>query len=156
MRSPGSDQSRPHHPRRDRRRHDPVPHRRAPVLVGEVLPRASSPRRARPRATGPPGTATGTSPGPSARPPSSPAAATPSSASATAGSRDAGARRRPIVAVGRSILVIIWHLLADPEARYNDLGADHFARTVNTDTKKRNHIRQLEALGYTVTLEPAA
>ena len=25
-------------------------------------------------------------------------------------------------AVGRSILVIIWHLLADPAARFNDLG----------------------------------
>src|SRR5205823_8647922 len=26
------------------------------------------------------------------------------------------------VAIGRSILVIIWHLLSDPEARYTDLG----------------------------------
>ena len=52
--------------------------------------------------------------------------------------------------------MIIWHLLADPQAHYSDLGADHYARTVNTDTKKRNHIRELEALGYKVTLEPAA
>ena len=29
-------------------------------------------------------------------------------------------------------------------------------RHVNAETKKRNHIRQLEALGYTVTLSPAA
>lgn len=65
-------------------------------------------------------------------------------------------KQKAIVAVGRSILVIIWHLLADPQAHYSDLGADHYARTVNTDTKKRNHIRQLEALGYRVTLEPAA
>ena len=27
---------------------------------------------------------------------------------------------------------------------------------VNTETKKRNHVRQLEALGYRVTLESAA
>jgi hypothetical protein len=27
---------------------------------------------------------------------------------------------------------------------------------VNSETKKRNHIRQLEALGYNVTLTPAA
>ena len=54
------------------------------------------------------------------------------------------------------MLVIIWHLLADPETRFNDLGADHFARHVNTETKKRQHVRQLEALGYQVTLEPAA
>jgi transposase len=32
-------------------------------------------------------------------------------------------KRRAIVAVGRSILVIVWHLLADPTARFQDLGA---------------------------------
>src|SRR5215207_4749402 len=31
--------------------------------------------------------------------------------------------KRAIVAVGRSILIIIWHLLADPDARFHDLGA---------------------------------
>ena len=54
------------------------------------------------------------------------------------------------------MLVTIWHLLSDSETRFNDLGTDHFARHVNTETKKRTHVRQLEALGYTVTLEPAA
>ena len=63
---------------------------------------------------------------------------------------------RAVVAVGRSILVIIWHLLNDPDARYHDLGADHYSRHVDSSTKKRSHIRQLEALGYTVTLTPAA
>ena len=65
-------------------------------------------------------------------------------------------KKRAIVAVGRSILVIVWHLLSDEQAVFNDLGADHFTRHVNSETKKRNHIRQLEALGYTVTLSPAA
>jgi len=65
-------------------------------------------------------------------------------------------KKRAIVAIGRSILVIIWHLLQNPDTRFHDLGADHFTRHVNPDTKKRNHIRQLEALGYTVTLTPAA
>ena len=32
-------------------------------------------------------------------------------------------RKKAIVAIGRSILVIIWHLLADPDARYTDLGS---------------------------------
>ena len=64
--------------------------------------------------------------------------------------------KRAIVAVGRSILVIVWHLLSDEQAKFNDLGADHFTRHVNSETKKRNHIRQLEALGYSVTLTPAA
>jgi len=65
-------------------------------------------------------------------------------------------KKRAIVAVGRSILVIVWHLLSDEQAVFTDLGADHFTRHVNPETKKRNHIRQLEALGYTVTLNPAA
>jgi transposase len=70
------------------------------------------------------------------------------------------ARRRgtnkAIVAVGRSILVIIWHLLSDPDARFTDLGSDFFDQRINPDRRKRAHVRQLEALGYKVTLEPAA
>jgi Transposase IS116/IS110/IS902 family len=31
--------------------------------------------------------------------------------------------KKAIVAVGRSILIIVWHLLADPTARFHDLGA---------------------------------
>ena len=54
-------------------------------------------------------------------------------------------KKKAIVAIGRSMLVIIWHLLEDPEARFVDLGADHFTRNVNTEAKKRTHIRQLEA-----------
>jgi transposase len=65
-------------------------------------------------------------------------------------------KKRAQVAVGRSMLVIIWHLLADPDARYVDLGPEHYTRSVNTEAKKRNHIRQLQALGYHVTIEPAA
>ncbi|MGH3099853.1 MAG: IS110 family transposase [Thermoleophilia bacterium] len=65
-------------------------------------------------------------------------------------------KKKAIVGVGRSILVIIWHLLADPDTRFHDLGADHYDRHVNTRAKRRNHVRQLEALGYSVTLEPAA
>jgi transposase len=60
------------------------------------------------------------------------------------------------VAIGRSILVIIWHLLSDPDARFYDLGPDFYASRIDPDRRRRNHVRQLEALGYTVTLEPAA
>ena len=63
---------------------------------------------------------------------------------------------KALVAVARSILVIIWHLLADPAARYQDLGAGYHASRLDTGKKVRNHIRQLEALGYTVTLTQAA
>ena len=65
-------------------------------------------------------------------------------------------KKKAIVAVGRSMLVIIWHLLSNPDTRFRDLGADHYTRTVNTEARKRNHVRQLEALGYRVTLETAA
>jgi len=65
-------------------------------------------------------------------------------------------KKKAIVAVGRSILVIVWHLLSDPDAAYRDLGSGFYDTHLNTSAKRRNHIRQLEALGYKVTLEPAA
>jgi transposase len=70
------------------------------------------------------------------------------------------ARRRgklkALVAVARSILVIVWHLLADRTTRYHDLGAGYYTSRIDKNRKTRNHIRQLEALGYTVTLAQAA
>jgi transposase len=64
--------------------------------------------------------------------------------------------KKAVVAVGRSILIIVWHLLSDPDARYTDLGPGFFDSRINPERRKRAHIHQLEALGYTVTLEPAA
>lgn len=52
------------------------------------------------------------------------------------------------VAVARSILVIIWHLLAGRGARFEDLGADYHQNRTDTGRKIRNHIRQLQALGF--------
>jgi transposase len=63
---------------------------------------------------------------------------------------------KALVAVARSILVIIWHLLSDPAARFTDLGAGYHASRIDTGRKARNHIRQLEALGFTVTIAQAA
>jgi transposase len=63
---------------------------------------------------------------------------------------------KALVAIARTILVIIWHLLTDRTARYHDLGAGYHASRINKDRQTRNHIRQLEALGFTVTLAPAA
>ncbi len=59
-----------------------------------------------------------------------------------------------MVAIGRSILVIIWHLLADPDARYT--GSDFYDTRITLERRRRNHIRQLGALGYKVILERAA
>ena len=44
--------------------------------------------------------------------------------------------------MARSILVIIWHLLADPEARFTDLGYGYHQARTDTDRKLRNHIRR--------------
>jgi transposase len=59
-----------------------------------------------------------------------------------------------LVAIERSILVIVWHLLADPTARYHDLGSDFYARRINKDRRIRNLVHQLETLGNHVTLQP--
>ena len=60
------------------------------------------------------------------------------------------------VAVARSILIIIWHLLSDPAARYTDLGAGYYQTRLDTDRKIRNHIRQIQALGFDVTITKTA
>lgn len=63
---------------------------------------------------------------------------------------------KALVAVARSILVITWHLLADPHARFHDLGSDFYDHHLHKDRKTRNLVRQLQALGHQVTLTTAA
>jgi transposase len=63
---------------------------------------------------------------------------------------------KALVAVARSILVIVWHLLTDSAARFHDLGSDYHTRRIDLERRMRNHIAQLTAMGYRVTLEPAA
>jgi transposase len=64
-------------------------------------------------------------------------------------------KRKAQAAIARSVLVIIFHLLADPQARFRDLGPDWYDRYIDKQRKTRNLIRQLEALGHAVTLAPA-
>jgi len=52
--------------------------------------------------------------------------------------------------------VIIWHLLSDPNARFTDLGSDFYDKRIDPTRRKQAHIHHLEALGYKVTLQPAA
>jgi transposase len=63
---------------------------------------------------------------------------------------------KALVAVARSILVVIWHLLANPAARFRDLGPDYHTNRIAIERRLRNHIAQLTAMGYRVTVEPAA
>jgi Transposase IS116/IS110/IS902 family len=57
-------------------------------------------------------------------------------------------------AVGHSILVIAWYLLAN-DCDYQDLGGDFFVRR-DADRARQRAVAQLQALGYRVTLEPLA
>jgi transposase len=47
-------------------------------------------------------------------------------------------------------------LFSDPTARFHDLGPDYHTRRINTERRMRTHIAQLNAMGFRVTLEPAA
>ena len=62
---------------------------------------------------------------------------------------------RALVAVGNSVLTIVWHLLADPKAWYCDLGPDFYQSPSSRHRQEHNLIRQLQQLtGKTVTLTP--
>lgn len=61
--------------------------------------------------------------------------------------------KKAAVAVGHSILVIAYHLIARDEP-YSDLGADYFIKRQTSTAHKDRLIRQLEAMGHKVTLEP--
>ena len=57
-------------------------------------------------------------------------------------------------ATAHTLIVIIWHVLAETTA-YRDLGSDYFTRHIDSpDARKRRLIRELEALGHKVSIEP--
>ncbi|HET9256670.1 MAG TPA: hypothetical protein VFO16_15930 [Pseudonocardiaceae bacterium] len=59
-------------------------------------------------------------------------------------------------ATAHTLIVIIWHVLAETTA-YRDPGPDYFTRRIdNPEARKRRLIRELEALGQNLTLEPTA
>jgi transposase len=59
-------------------------------------------------------------------------------------------KKRAIVAVGHTILVILFHMLKNQQP-YRDLGADYFDRH-NSEQLKRSLIRRLERLGLQVSV----
>ena len=61
-------------------------------------------------------------------------------------------KKRALIAVGHSILVIFYHMLKQGTA-YADLGANFFD-TLQTERLTRYYLKRLEALGHKVTLEP--
>lgn len=64
-------------------------------------------------------------------------------------------KKRALVAVGHTLLVVAYHLLGNEGLRYRDLGADYFDKL---DPKRLTNyfVRRLERLGHKVTLEPVA
>ena len=66
-------------------------------------------------------------------------------------------RRGPMranVAVQRALLVAIWNI-ATTNTTYHDPGGDYFTR-LNPHKARNNAVRQLEAMGYHVTLDQAS
>jgi transposase len=63
-------------------------------------------------------------------------------------------KKKAAMAVGHSILVVAWHLLAY-DCDYRDLGGDFFVRR-DADRARQRAVAQLQALGYQVTLQPTA
>ncbi len=64
--------------------------------------------------------------------------------------------QKAAIAIAHTLIVIIWHVLADNTA-YRDLGSDYFTRRIdNPEARKRRLIQELEALGHKVTIEPTA
>jgi transposase len=63
-------------------------------------------------------------------------------------------KRRALVAIEHTILTAVWHMLRNGEA-YDEPGADHYTRRDPQRTRNRA-IRDLESLGYQVTLTPVA
>jgi len=62
--------------------------------------------------------------------------------------------KKAVVAVGHQILEIAYYVMRDG-VTYQELGADYFAQR-HAERAVRRHMRQLEALGYRVTIEKAA
>jgi len=62
--------------------------------------------------------------------------------------------KKAVVAVGHQILEIAYYIMRDG-VTYAELGADYFERR-HADRAVRRHVRQLEALGFHVTIEKAA
>ena len=60
-------------------------------------------------------------------------------------------RKRAILAVGHSLLTVIYHLLKNPNLEYQELGGDYFDK-LDPIRLRRHLVKRLESLGFAVTL----
>jgi transposase len=66
------------------------------------------------------------------------------------------AEGKAIFACAHTLLVMIYNVLAEPDAVFEDLGADWFTRRDDTAAHVRRLVHQLERLGQHVTITAAA
>jgi transposase len=71
------------------------------------------------------------------------------------GYRSATAKKKAIIVVAHAMIVIIWHIMVTAKP-YHELGAGHFTSLQDPERETRRLIAKLQALGHTVTLDPAA
>ena len=62
---------------------------------------------------------------------------------------------KAIIVVAHAMIVIIWHVLATGKP-YGELGSDYFTSRMDPERETRRLIAKLEALGHSVSLQPAA
>src|SRR6266536_1681809 len=62
-------------------------------------------------------------------------------------------KQKALVATGNSMLASIHALLSDPDASYQDLGADYYEHRMHVRRQARNHVLGLQRLGYQVTIQ---
>lgn len=63
--------------------------------------------------------------------------------------------QRALIAIAHTLLVICWHLLTNNTV-YDELGTDYLAGRDQPERRRRQLVAQLEQLGYSVALAPAA
>jgi transposase len=71
------------------------------------------------------------------------------------GYRSPAAKKRAIVAIAHTLIVIVWHMLATGQP-YTDLGPDFYTRQADPERETQRLLARLEALGHKVTIAPAA
>ncbi len=71
------------------------------------------------------------------------------------GYRSPAAKKKAIVAVAHTLIVIVWHVLTTGKT-YTDLGPDYYTHRLDPEKETQRLIAKLHALGHTVTLTPAA
>ena len=144
-RRPGAD-------RRVRSRHERVPDRRALRLLGRRLPRPPPISRPPEIGTNPPRAQLADLPADRVRPRRRPNQRT-YLASHFAQLRGRRGEPKAIGAIRHDLLVAYYHIVRD-QVPYRDLGPDWQRKRYSVEHRARRLQRQLEALGYTVTLEP--